>query len=146
MELFGFGSHLIIEGHHANSEILNNPQAVHQALERLTQELEMTIVLAPHISQLEGLTSQDRGISGVVMIAESHISIHTFPERGFVHLDIFSVQSFDVQRAVAVLVEHFEVGRYDTHFINRGKEFPKNIAQVERIILGEREYLEARLS
>jgi S-adenosylmethionine decarboxylase len=146
VELFGFGSHLIIEGHHANSEVLNDPQAVYQALERLTQKLEMTVVLAPHISQLEGLTPQDRGISGVVMIAESHISIHTFPERGFVHVDIFSVQHFDVQQAVAVVVEHFEVGRYDTHFINRGKEFPKDLEQVERIVLGEREYLETRLS
>jgi len=39
----------------------------------------------------------------------------------------------------------FQVGRFETHFINRGREFPKDPLEIDRIVRGEREYLEARL-
>ena len=43
------------------------------------------------------------------------------------------------------LAEVFEIRRYETYMINRGKEFPKDPELARQIVLGEREYLEARV-
>jgi len=48
------------------------------------------------------------GVSGVLVLAESHISIHTWPERGFAALDIFMCGACDPYKGVQVLKEAFE--------------------------------------
>ncbi|PYE52841.1 S-adenosylmethionine decarboxylase [Deinococcus yavapaiensis KR-236] len=146
MELFGFGPHLMIDGYHASSEKLDDVELIRKVLDELPVEMEMTKILPPHVQRYNGTTPEDSGVTGVVIIAESHIAIHTFPQRGFLSVDVFSCKEFDVQKALNYLIEHFEMGRYDTHFINRGKEFPKDLTEAERIVSGEREYLEARIA
>jgi S-adenosylmethionine decarboxylase len=47
--------------------------------------------------------SPNGGISGVLVLAESHISIHTWPERGYAALDIFMCGDADPYRAIPVL-------------------------------------------
>ena len=47
------------------------------------------------------------GISGVVVLSESHISIHTWPERDFAALDIFMCGDYNPYNAIAVLREAF---------------------------------------
>jgi len=145
MELFGFGPHLMIEGMQANESRLDDLEFIRDVLNHMPLELDMNVVLEPHVSRMDGLTAQDSGITAVVIVKESHISLHTFPLKGFISVDIFSAQEFDVQKAVDFVVERFEVGRFETHLINRGREFPKNPLEIDRIVRGEREYLEARL-
>ena len=48
-------------------------------------------------------------------------------------------------KALKKLAEVFEIRRYETYMINRGKEFPKDPELARQIVLGEREYLEARV-
>ena len=48
------------------------------------------------------------GVSGVVVLAESHISIHTWPERGYAALDIFMCGACDPYKAIPVLRRAFE--------------------------------------
>lgn len=43
------------------------------------------------------------------------------------------------------MVEHFEIGRYETYLINRGKEYPKDLELARQIVAGEREYVQARI-
>ena len=43
------------------------------------------------------------------------------------------------------MVERFEIGRYETYLINRGKEYPRDLEMARRIVSGEREYVEARV-
>jgi S-adenosylmethionine decarboxylase len=51
---------------------------------------------------------EEGGVSGVLVLAESHISIHTWPERGFAALDIFMCGACDPYKGVQVLKEAFE--------------------------------------
>ena len=51
--------------------------------------------------------SPNGGVSGVVILAESHISIHTWPERGFAAVDIFMCGACDPHRSVPVLRQAF---------------------------------------
>ena len=47
------------------------------------------------------------GVSGVAVLAESHISVHTWPERGFAAFDVFMCGSCDPEKAVPVLKRYF---------------------------------------
>ncbi|WP_026234731.1 adenosylmethionine decarboxylase [Calidithermus timidus] len=145
MELFGFGPHLMIDGYNANAEKLADFELVRRVLDELPTEMGMTKVLPPFVYRYDGQGGQSTGVTGVVLIAESHIAIHTFPEKRFVSVDIFSCKEFDLSKALSSVVEKFEIGRYETYLINRGKEFPKDPDLARQIVLGEREYLEARV-
>jgi S-adenosylmethionine decarboxylase len=145
LELFGFGPHLMIDGYQASTEKLADFELIRRVLDELPTEMEMTKVLHPIVQRFGGEPGTASGVSGVVIIAESHIAIHTFPQQRFISVDIFSCKAFDLARAVQRIVDVFEVGRHETHMINRGKEFPKDPEMARQIVFGEREYVEARL-
>jgi S-adenosylmethionine decarboxylase len=119
-------------------------EEVRRVLDELPEEMEMTKVLPPFVYSY-GPEGED-GVTGVVIIAESHIAIHTFPKKRFLSIDIFSCKAFDMAQVLRKLTAVFEIGRYETYMINRGKEFPKDPELARKIVLGEREYLEARVS
>ncbi len=60
------------------------------------------------------------GLSGVAILAESHISIHTWPERGYAALDIFMCGGCDPHNAVAVLREALRPETVRLHEQRRG--------------------------
>lgn len=60
------------------------------------------------------------GVSGAVILAESHMSIHTWPERDFVSLDIFVCGNCDPELAVPPLVGFFKPSRSDISMHQRG--------------------------
>ncbi|WP_457559146.1 adenosylmethionine decarboxylase [Candidatus Harpocratesius sp.] len=61
------------------------------------------------------------GVSGVVLIAESHFSIHTWPEYGYVAIDLFTCSiDTDISLAYKYLVEQLEAKRHSITEIKRG--------------------------
>lgn len=61
------------------------------------------------------------GISGVAVLAESHISIHTWPERGYAALDVFMCGNADPQAAIPVLDRAFAPARIEVEELRRGR-------------------------
>ncbi|HSK41274.1 MAG TPA: adenosylmethionine decarboxylase [Arenibaculum sp.] len=61
------------------------------------------------------------GISGVAVLAESHISIHTWPERGYAALDIFMCGDAEPHKAIPVLEQAFDPGSVTVDEILRGE-------------------------
>lgn len=60
------------------------------------------------------------GVSGVAVLAESHISIHTWPERGYAALDIFMCGDTHPEKAVELLKQRFKPQRTDINTHLRG--------------------------
>jgi S-adenosylmethionine decarboxylase len=81
---------------------------------------------------------EDWGLSGIVIIAESHLAIHTFPDKGFVTVDIFSCKDFDVKTAVDAIIDAFQPETWDEQLIMRGREFPKSLTKANMILETER--------
>ncbi len=61
------------------------------------------------------------GVSGVAVLAESHISIHTWPERDYAALDVFMCGDADPLAAVPLLRQAFTAGRVDVEELRRGR-------------------------
>ena len=143
VELFGFGPHLMVDGYEANPDRLRDAELIRRVLNELPEEMEMTKVLPPFVYSY-GPGGED-GVTGAVIIAESHIAIHAFPKERVLSVDICACKAFAGAKALRRLAEVFEIRRYETYMINRGKEFPKDPELARQIVLGEREYLEARV-
>jgi S-adenosylmethionine decarboxylase len=63
----------------------------------------------------------NQGISGVAVLAESHISVHTWPENGYAALDIFMCGDAEPQATIAVLRDAFKPERLAVEEILRGR-------------------------
>ena len=94
--------------------------------------------MPPYVFKYSGLKPEDWGISGFVLIAESHISIHTFPEKNFVSVDIFSCKAFDADFATQYLQKAFGMEKVESNVLDRGTEFPKSLNGAARLARAER--------
>ena len=64
---------------------------------------------------------EPQGVTAVAVLAESHLSIHTWPEHNYAAADVFTCgQSTDPEAACKVLAERFGAGRHEVKTIGRG--------------------------
>ena len=78
------GTHIIIECSGCNPDILNDLEAVKRIL------TEAAIAAKAEVRERAFHRFAPQGVSGVVVISESHLSIHTWPEYGYAALDIYT--------------------------------------------------------
>ena len=101
--MYALGTHLLIELKECNPEILKNLEKVRSAMISAAREARATII---DVSFRE---FNPFGISGIVVIAESHLTIHTWPEYGYAAVDIFTCgDSIKSDIAASYLIEQFE--------------------------------------
>ncbi len=140
--MIGFGPHLMVDGYQANYDVLASVEAITNFLEELPKEIEMTKIMPPYVFKYDGGDKpEDWGISGFVIIAESHISIHTFPEKEYFSLDIFSCKDFDIDKAIKIIKEYFNTDNLEIRTTNRGTEFPRDIRIATSITKAQRNRL-----
>ncbi len=136
-----FGPHLILEAYGCSKAKLADLTVLSQVLDSYPEQLQMTKIMPPYVFTYRGAVEDDWGVSGVVLIAESHISIHTFPDKQFVTLDIFSCRDFDIDAAIKYFCDIFEPTSYDKQVLMRGREFPRSTGRAVRIVETERRKL-----
>ena len=115
--------HLIIDGYDGATEKMWDLELVRDFLIQYPSTLGMTAITEPKVLEYNGPNKEDSGLSGFVIIAESHISIHTFPYRQYVNIDIFSCKSFDNDLAIADAKNLFALQHVKTWVLDRGVEW-----------------------
>lgn len=120
----GFGLHLMLDAYKCNSDKLNDGEFVYRLLDDLTERIDMTQLTKPYVVYAKGNGDHDGGgWSGFVMIEESHISIHTFPERGFVTADVYSCKEFDTEKTIEYFKSTLESDDIETFLQKRGNRY-----------------------
>jgi S-adenosylmethionine decarboxylase len=125
--MIGFGPHLMLDGYGCDKSKLQDLNLIYRILDELPTRIGMTKIMPPYVFKYSGLKPEDWGLSGFVLIAESHISIHTFPEKNFVSVDIFSCKHFDSEFAAEYLKKTFGMTKVESTVLDRGTEFPKTM-------------------
>jgi S-adenosylmethionine decarboxylase len=120
--------HITIDGFGGNPALLSNKELVRDLLDRYPGEIGMTKISDPYVREYIGDKPEDWGVSGFVLIAESHIALHTFPEHGQVWVDIFSCKGFEEIPAIDKIVEAFELDSTRIHKLERGLEYPHSVS------------------
>jgi S-adenosylmethionine decarboxylase len=107
------GVHLLLDLYEAKR--LEEISVVEKALKDAIQETRSTL-LHLHVHPF----GVGQGVSGVAVLAESHISIHTWPERQFAALDLFMCGHAKPSLALPVFKQAFSPGRIQLQEIKRG--------------------------
>lgn len=114
------GLHLIMDAYVSNGSIFTK-ETIQELFAKLVQALEMKMLAEPHIYEVSvdpeilkrvqetGNFEDEGGITGVVVISTSHMSIHCWPLQRFLSLDAFSCKNFDSNKAIQIIREHLKV-------------------------------------
>jgi S-adenosylmethionine decarboxylase len=121
-----FGLHIMIDGYNAPRQLLANQVYLWSLLEDLPKLIGMHSIAEPQLVEVGELNPKDPGgLSGFVMIAESHISFHTFPARGFITMDLYTCQSgIDRDWVIDLLKNSFALKDADVFVQERGMRYP----------------------
>jgi S-adenosylmethionine decarboxylase len=124
----GFGMHLTLDGYRGCPQLLADGNHVLACLSELPERLGMHKLAEPFLVELGHHSPKDPGgVSGFVMIAESHISIHTFPLRGFVSADVYTCQnSLDSEQICRYFADAFGLQDLEINLVKRGTRYPQH--------------------
>ena len=108
------GRHLLAEFYDCETDALNDPGRIERLMNEAARLSGATVVqsvfhaFSPH------------GVSGVVVVEESHLAVHTWPEHRYAAVDYFSCGEVDCDAAVRYLAEHLAPSRVETKEVPRG--------------------------
>jgi S-adenosylmethionine decarboxylase len=112
------GTHLIVDL--IGADRLDDLEHIEETLRRCVEAAKATL-LHIHLHHFE----PNGGVSGVAVLAESHISIHSWPEHGYAALDVFMCGAAEPHRAVDVLRFAFSPEKVEVKELLRGEEMDR---------------------
>jgi S-adenosylmethionine decarboxylase len=118
-----FGPHLIIEASGCNKRILD-VKAVREFLEKAVKKLKLTRISEPFVEYYD-FGKWNKGVSGIIIISESHIAVHTFMKGGWIFADVFSCKEIDEDAFEGLVRKEFGPRKIESTYLRRGKGFKK---------------------
>jgi S-adenosylmethionine decarboxylase proenzyme len=123
------GRHLLAELYGCDIALLDDLEAVSEHLRAAAAAVGVTVVG----SAFHRYAPQ--GVSGVLLIAESHLSLHTWPEARYVAVDIFTCGGLDPRPAIRHLARAFAAEDVRMHEVVRG--VPDDVAHGLPLLPGD---------
>ena len=120
-----FGRHLVAEYFGCSAEVLNDLGAIRRLLEQAAVSAGATVV------QTVAHQFTPQGVSCVVVVEESHLSIHTWPEEGYAAVDFYTCGQCSFDIAHVVLSEGLGVASTEVVTLHRGLKKGRSIEMVE---------------
>jgi len=131
--LFKLGKHYLVEYHNCDPSILDDQPSIQNIL------LEAALKSGATVLEYSFHKFSPQGVSGVVVIAESHISIHTWPEYGYAAVDIFTCGTkVDPWIAYNIMKEMLSSAETMVREIDRGEIKPTGSALVKEGKYGDK--------
>ena len=116
----------MIDGYGGSYDKLDDKDLVMSALTDLPNKLKMKKLSKPYVFKaVDNEIKDPGGWSGFVVIAESHISVHTFPARKFVSIDVYTcTNDIDCDFIKKYFKKLFKLKKIEENFVKRGTEYP----------------------
>lgn len=109
------GRHVLAEIYGCSEDILNDIQSVEKIM------VKAALAAGAEIREVAFHKFSPQGVSGVVVISESHLAIHTWPELGYAAVDVFTCgETVDPWVSCNYIKEHFWAQRMDAKEVKRG--------------------------
>ena len=109
------GRHIVAELSHCDSAVLTDLERVQAAM------VQAALVARAEIRELAFHRFYPTGVSGVVVLAESHLAIHTWPDLGYAAIDVYTCgDTAQPWKACRYLAEQFNCGSIHTTVMERG--------------------------
>ena len=120
--MHALGRQILVEFYGCNEEVLTNTRHIRETLLEGARRSGATIV------SHDFHTFSPHGVSGAVVIAESHVTIHTWPEFGYAAIDIFTCgETIDPWAVMRYLEAEFGANSVSSMELKRGL-FPEKVA------------------
>jgi S-adenosylmethionine decarboxylase len=129
------GRHIIVEYYNCNKNILKDPRLIDTHMRNAALEAKATIVesVFHHFNPW--------GVSGAVIISESHLAIHTWPEYGYAAVDLFTCGDIDPWKSFNYLKRVFE--SQHSEFVEMPRGITEKIRKYHPDTLGDIIYKQA---
>ncbi len=115
------GHHHIVEASGCDPEVLKDPDRIREIF------LDAARVGNMDVKSSYFFRFSPTGVSGVVIVAESHISVHTWPEEGYAALDVYTCGAgADPEKAVDHILERFKARYAHVSEVRRGIKEEEN--------------------
>ena len=115
------GTHPTLDCQGCEREKISSEETMRLFLDTLPSTLGMHKIMQPFVLKYEwdGKSWDKGGISAFVMIAESHISIHTFPQDSLLTADVYSCKPFDTKKAIEQFKKAFSARTIKKNILKR---------------------------
>jgi S-adenosylmethionine decarboxylase len=117
-ELHKQGNHLIFDG--SAEADLNNLDFIKQFILDLVDVVDMHPISEPFVMYHKAEKDEESGVTGVIILAESSITIHTYPSRKWFSLDLYSCNEFELDKTKQFIRDRLKVTDYSTKTLRRG--------------------------
>ncbi len=122
------GTHCILEMYDCPGELLNDRDHVVKSICKASRHGLATLL--KHVSY----KFHPQGVTALCLLAESHISIHTWPEKGYAAVDIFTCgNTANPRLACDYMIDAFQSGRQNLRVIPRGMFAPGEQPGMEHV-------------
>lgn len=109
------GRHILCEAYGCDPGLLNDRKVVEQIM------VDAALLTGAEVREVAFHKFSPQGVSGVVVISESHLAIHTWPELGYAAIDVFTCgDTVDPWEACNYLIKGFRASAADTQEVSRG--------------------------
>ncbi len=121
--------HVMIDLYGCNPQLLADAALLQYALDEYPNRVGMQKVSPVFLEHIKTSCPLDDGLSGFVIIATSHISLHAWPHYGMVNIDIFSCEDFQTATVRDFAMEMFQTAQIEIHEVERALQSPRGGVQ-----------------
>ena len=117
--------HIMIDLYGCRSDLLADEKLLQRVLDEYPDRIGMQKVSPVFLRDIKTSDPLDDGMSGFIIIATSHISLHAWPCYGMVNIDVFSCEDFDTEDVARFAEEMFQTQDRELHEVERALRSPR---------------------
>lgn len=111
------GQEWLVDASGCRPQALRDPLALERLFDALVSALELTALGPAHWHTFPG----EGGVTGLLLLSESHLAVHTFPEHGFAALSAYSCRTRQAPDFEGLLRRHLEAAHVRVTCVERGR-------------------------